>query len=390
MKLNRIALAVLVAAPLSVAVHAAPVDWGYGQTTGLGINITPMVGWQGYSRGTPKEVKQPNSQAAFNNSYGEGFKPYGDVVGAIALGYELTPSLSIEAQYNETRNQGSVHDLGLPTPVSLQAQGQPADWGGHILDSKVRSVEGNFLLNSDFITHDYDGKFKPFVLVGAGYQELNVRDQGFHVKSRDTIVNLGLGAFYRINEALALRVEGRGVENVDHSLTDWKALTGLQVTLGGHKRPYVAPAPVEVPPAPAPYVAPAPVVEPAPAPQQLTEDLKLELRVFFDTNKSIIKKQYQPEIAKVADKLKEFPNATAEIKGYTDSTGSRKLNDRLSQARADAVKTSLSTGYGIDAGRLTAKGYSWDDPVASNKTKEGRALNRRVVAVILGSRTVNQ
>lgn len=387
MKLNRIALAVLVAAPLSVAVHAAPVDSGYGQTTGLGINITPMVGWQGYSRGTPKEIKQPGSQAAFNNSYGEGFKPYGDVVGAIALGYELTPSLSVEVQYNETRNEGSVHDLDLPTPVSLQAQGQPAHWGGHILDSKVRSLEGNFLLNSDFITHDYDGKFKPFVLVGAGHQELNVRDQGFHVKSRDTIVNLGLGAFYRFTDSLALRVEGRGVQNVDHDLTDWKAFTGLQVNLGGHKRPYVAPAPVEVPPAPAPVVEP--VVEPAPV-QQLTEDLKLELRVFFDTNKSIIKKQYQPEIAKVADKLKEFPNATAEIKGHTDSTGPRKLNDRLSLARADSVKTSLVADYGIDAGRLTTKGYSWDEPVASNKTVEGRALNRRVVAVIVGSRTVTQ
>jgi len=118
------------------------------------------------------------------------------------------------------------------------------------------------------------------------------------------------------------------------------------------------------------------------------ETLQLELRVFFDSNKSNIKAQYQPEIAKVADKLKEFNNATAEIKGYTDSTGSRKLNDRLSQARAESVKASLVKDYGVDAGRLTAKGYSWDDPVASNKTKEGKALNRRVVAVITGTRTV--
>ncbi|MBC7751980.1 MAG: OmpA family protein [Candidatus Saccharibacteria bacterium] len=343
MKLNRIALAVLVAAPLSVAVHA--------ETTGLGVTVTPMVGYQGFSGDSRQEL---------------GFAPKGDVVGAIALGYELTPSLSVEAQYNDSRNEAGV--------------------GAGTADGSARSLEGNFLLNSDIITGDYAGNFKPYVLVGAGQQNLKYGN----AKSRDTIVNAGLGAFYRINEALALRVEGRGVQNVDHDLLDWKALTGLQVTLGGHKRPYVAPAPVEVPPAPAPYVAPAPVVVPVPAPVELTEDLKLELRVFFDTNKSEIKKQYQPEIAKVADKLKEFPNATAEIKGYTDSTGPRKLNDRLSQARAEAVKTSLSTDYGIDAGRLTAKGYSWDDPVASNKTVEGRALNRRVVAVILGSRTVTK
>jgi OOP family OmpA-OmpF porin len=329
MKLNRIALAVLVAAPLSFAVHA--------ETTGLGVTDSG-----------PKM----------------GFEPQADLVGAIALGYELTPSLSVEAQYNDSRNEALT--------------------SGPYVYGNARSLEGNFLLNSDIITGDYAGSFKPYVLIGAGQQILKYGAN----QSRDTIVNAGLGAFYRINEALALRVEGRGVQNVDHDLLDWKALTGLQVTLGGHKRPYVAPAPVEVPPAPAPYVAPAPVV--APAPQELTEDLKLELRVFFDTNKSVIKAQYQPEIAKVADKLKEFPNATAEIKGYTDSTGSRKLNDRLSQARAESVKTSLSSDYGIDAGRLTAKGYSWDDPVASNKTVEGRALNRRVVAVILGSRTVTK
>ncbi|AXI03729.1 OmpA family protein [Aquirhabdus parva] len=363
MKLNRVALAVLLAAPLSVAVHA--------ETTGLGLTVTPMVGWQGFDSSAPDTIKQPGSQVGKYAPYGEGFKPYGDVLGAIAIGYELTPSLSIEAQYNETRNQGSVHVPGGTIN------------GEH--DGRVRSIEGNFLLNSDFITHDYDGKFKPYILIGAGHQELNVNDKGFHVKSQDTIANLGLGAFYRINDALALRVEGRGVENTDHSLLDWKAFTGLQITLGGHKRPYVAPAPVEVPPP-----APVPVVVPAPAPQVLTEDLKLELRVFFDTNKSIIKKQYQPEIAKVADKLKEFSNASAEIKGYTDSTGSRKLNDRLSQARAESVKSSLVKDYGIDAGRLTAKGYSWDEPVASNKTKEGRALNRRVVAVITGSRTVTK
>ncbi len=170
-----------------------------------------------------------------------------------------------------------------------------------------------------------------------------------------------------------------------HGTWDWKALAGLQITLGGHKRPYVEP-----PPAPVVVTPPPVVVAPPPAPQELTEDLKLELRVFFDTNKSIIKKQYQPEIAKVADKLKEFSNANAEIKGYTDSTGSRKLNDRLSQARAESVKSALVKDYGIDAGRLSAKGYSWDNPVASNKTKEGRALNRRVVAVITGSRTVTK
>ncbi len=365
MNLNRIALAALIAAPLSVAAHA--------DTTGLGVTVTPMVGYHWFDNSYPKDVKAAGSQTIPGLApYGRGFQPDGDVIGAIALGYELTPSLSVEAQYDETNNDGTVR---------TSAGRLPGDYS-----SKVRTIEGNFLLNSDFITKNYDSKFKPYVLVGAGNQDLNMKDKGLSVKSNDTIGNLGLGAFYRINDALAVRGEGRMVENFDHSLIDWKTFLGLQITLGGHKRPYVAPAPVEVPP-PAPVVV-APAPAPVPAPQ--VEELKMELRVFFDTNKSVIKKQYQPEVGKVADKLKDFPNATAEIRGYTDSTGPKKLNDRLSQARADAVKTSLIKDYGIDAGRLTAKGYSWNDPVASNKTVEGRALNRRVVAMIAGTRTVQQ
>ncbi len=375
MKLNRIALAVILTAPLSVAVHADTTfldSLGVTGNEGLGLSVTGLAGYQGYSKKSSKELIQPLPP------YNQGFKPYGDVLWGVAVGYELTPSLAVEAEYNESRGHGSVKPL--------------SSWSNGAIEKRVRSVEGNFLLNSDFITHDYDGKFKPYVLIGAGYQQLKTRSNGnpngqtFNLISNDTIANLGLGAFYRLNDVFALRVEGRGVENVDHSLLDWKAFAGLQVTLGGHKRPYVAP-PAPVPePAPAPVPVPVPAPEPAPVPQ--VETLKLELRVFFDSNKSNIKAQYQPEIAKVADKLKEFNNATAEIKGYTDSSGSRKLNDRLSQARAESVKDSLVKDYGVDAGRLTAKGYSWDDPVASNKTKEGRALNRRVVAVITGTRTV--
>ncbi len=373
MKLNRIALAVILTAPLSVAVHADYLDaLGVTGNTGLGVSVTPLVGWQGYEKKSQHEYIQPKPP------YNQGYKPYGDVLAGVAVGYELTPSLAVEAQYNETRGEGSIKP--------------PSTWASGHVDKRVRGIEGNFLLNSDFITHDYDGKFKPYILIGAGFQQLKARStqnangDKFTLISNDTIANFGLGAYYRFTDALALRVEGRGVENVDHSLLDWKAFAGLQITLGGHKRPYVAPPAPAPEPIPAPIPAPAPAPEPAPVPQ--VETLKLELRVFFDTNKSNIKAQYQPEIAKVADKLKEFSNATAEIKGYTDSRGSRKLNDRLSQARAESVKASLVKDYGVDGGRLTAKGYSWDDPVASNKTPEGRALNRRVVAVITGTRNV--
>jgi OOP family OmpA-OmpF porin len=192
-------------------------------------------------------------------------------------------------------------------------------------------------------------------------------------------MNAGVGVFWRLNHVLSLRTEARVTGNINDDFWNYTALAGLNVVIGGHLKP-VAPVIDRQP------VEPAPVVQPAP--QELTEDLNMELRVFFDTNKSNIKPQYKPEIAKVAEKLSEYPNATARIEGHTDNTGPRKLNERLSLARANSVKTALVNEYNVDPSRLTTQGFAWDQPIADNNTKEGRAMNRRVFASITGSRTV--
>lgn len=73
-----------------------------------------------------------------------------------------------------------------------------------------------------------------------------------------------------------------------------------------------------------------------------------------------------------------------EIEGYTDSTGSKALNDRLSQARAESVINYLAQHAGIDRSRMTPKGFGESSPLASNATTTGRAENRRVQIVNLG------
>ena len=75
--------------------------------------------------------------------------------------------------------------------------------------------------------------------------------------------------------------------------------------------------------------------------------------------------------------LKEYPDLKVEIGGHTDSSGSAKGNQRLSQKRAESVQVYLIE-HGIDADRLTAVGYGESDPVASNRTRAGRAENRRI------------
>ncbi|MCA4780252.1 OmpA family protein [Acinetobacter towneri] len=343
MKMSRIALAMLVAAPLAAA--------------NAGVTVTPLM--LGY---TWQDTKHNNT----------GKLPHGDYAGAAnilelqddlfvgaALGVELTPWLGFEAEYSQVKG-----DIEF-TPT-----------GADVAEYKKTQLAGNFYATSDLITKNYDSKIKPYVLLGAGHVKYKAEGETFE---EGTIGNAGVGAFWRLNDALSLRTEARGTFNFDREFWDYTALAGLNVVLGGHLKP-AAPV-VEVAPV-------APIAPVAPAPQELTEDLNMELRVFFDTNKSNIKDQYKPEIAKVAEKLVEYPNATARIEGHTDNTGPRALNERLSLARANSVKSSLVNEYNVDPARLSTQGFAWDQPIADNNTKEGRAMNRRVFATITGSRTV--
>ncbi|GAC1448794.1 MAG: OmpA family protein [Desulfuromonadaceae bacterium] len=100
----------------------------------------------------------------------------------------------------------------------------------------------------------------------------------------------------------------------------------------------------------------------------------------FDTKKADIKPQYHDELKTVGDFLKDFPNAKGEISGHSDNVGGKALNQNLSQARAESVKKYLVDTFGIEAARIDAKGYNFSKPVASNKTKAGKAKNRRIEA----------
>ena len=127
-------------------------------------------------------------------------------------------------------------------------------------------------------------------------------------------------------------------------------------------------------------VAPEPVAE-----KPLLEKVSITLNVKFDTAKAIIKKKYHNDIKIVANFMKEYPDTTAVIEGYTDNVdkfNNPENNIKLSQARADSVRQYLIDNFGIDASRITAVGYGPNKPIASNKTKKGRQKNRRVQAVI--------
>ena len=99
--------------------------------------------------------------------------------------------------------------------------------------------------------------------------------------------------------------------------------------------------------------------------------------ILFETGKATLKPESMTEIEKVAAYMKKNPRARFEVQGHTDNQGSDKINDPLSQQRAEAVVKALAD-LGVDDFNLKAVGKGSHEPVADNKTEAGRAKNRRV------------
>jgi OOP family OmpA-OmpF porin len=103
--------------------------------------------------------------------------------------------------------------------------------------------------------------------------------------------------------------------------------------------------------------------------------------IYFDTAKSDLKPESEPSLVEIAKLLKDNPTLNVAVVGHTDMVGDQAFNIKLSQARAQSVINALVTKYGIATSRLTPFGNGPYAPVASNKTEEGRAKNRRVELV---------
>ena len=102
-----------------------------------------------------------------------------------------------------------------------------------------------------------------------------------------------------------------------------------------------------------------------------------EAKVLFDINSAKVKSEAYPMLQEAVLIMKKNPDLNVEVDGHADSTGAAAYNMTLSEKRAEAVKKHF-VDQGIDPDRLTTKGFGITKPAASNKTKEGRAKNRRV------------
>lgn len=110
------------------------------------------------------------------------------------------------------------------------------------------------------------------------------------------------------------------------------------------------------------------------------ETIRRNLEVNFEHDSFVVQVEYFAEIERLADFMKEYPQANVTIEGHTSILGSAAYNQVLSENRAMAIKTILSEEFDIAPERVTAVGYGFDQLIAEGMDEESHARNRRIVA----------
>ena len=146
--------------------------------------------------------------------------------------------------------------------------------------------------------------------------------------------------------------------------------------------------PAPPPPAPAPTPAPPPVAAPpapAPAPVATSEKVTFAADAFFDFDKATLKPEGKAKLDDLVSKMGGINLEVIIAVGHTDSVGNDAYNQKLSVKRSEAVKGYL-VSKGVEKNRVYTEGKGEKQPVADNKTREGRAKNRRVEIEVIGTR----
>ncbi len=154
---------------------------------------------------------------------------------------------------------------------------------------------------------------------------------------------------------------------------------------------YVAPVAAVATPVVAKPVVPvvAPVIATPTQPAVTVEKVTFAADAFFDTNKAVLKPEAKAKLDDLASKIKAITLEVIIAVGHTDSDASDAYNQKLSVKRAEAVKAYL-VSKGIEANRVYTEGKGEKQPVADNKTKEGKAKNRRTEIEVVGTRAIKR
>jgi OmpA-OmpF porin, OOP family len=169
--------------------------------------------------------------------------------------------------------------------------------------------------------------------------------------------------------------------------TCWRAGYWTPAMANSECDPDLAPKPAPVAPAPTQAAPPPPPAALAPAakPKPVAEKITFAADVLYDFDKATLKPEGKAKLDELAAKVKDINLEVVIAIGHTDSIGPDAYNQKLSVRRAESVKAYL-VSKGIEPNRVYTEGKGEKQPVASNKTKEGRQKNRRVEIEVIGTR----
>ncbi|MGI9276706.1 MAG: OmpA family protein [Endozoicomonas sp.] len=218
----------------------------------------------------------------------------------------------------------------------------------------------------------------PYLVLGAGELQESLKSAR---DREDTRLSFGGGLRKDLTDNLALRGGIRAIRSLDYNQTEAMINLALVWTFGTAAKPAPTPQPVvQAPVKKQPVVVAPPVQEQPPV---LKPDTTVDLLIEFENDSAVIREQFTGRLLDVVEYMQNHPYARIQIQGHTDGNGSVEYNMKLSQDRADAVKSTLVESFGINSDRIEAKGYGPKEPVADNSTVDGRQKNRRVEAELL-------
>lgn len=323
--------------------------------------------------------------------------------------YELTPFVSgiltdSKVNLNDKNYLNAGISLGKNLDESFLDQVEIAYLRSDNLKYKNSTEHTNvnrFFLNG-VKKFELTEKVSAYALAGLGYQDVT---QEYKDHEDSALLNYGVGLRYDIPYyGIAVKGDVRHLIAIENNQNSLMYTLGLAMPLGKKYVDNIAPVvPVVQEEEKEPEVIAEPAIEVISDDDDgdgvknkfdkcpnTTKGVKvntdgcvetIDLNIKFDNNSADIKEIYNKKIDSFAKILIENKNLTAVIEAHTDSKGSDSYNQNLSDRRAISVVNALKK-YDINANRLRAIGYGESQPVASNDNEEGKALNRRVTALV--------
>lgn len=307
----------------------------------------------------------------------------------ISNGFTVSPGLGryYFADDRELENDG-FWSLGLgyqfdsPWSVELNYLTGEAD---DDLGSKLNIDYEQLRLDGLYHFNNAEG-WQPYFAFGLGSMEFD--PDGGADDFSETVINAGAGLKYFITPALALRGDIRAFNSLDEEDTDVALTLAVNYLFG---QPSAAPSRLKAIDGdsdrgadPIDPCSDSAMDSGADSPCYTMEkrQYSVDLQVNFDTDSDMVTAVYLSKIEAVARFMKDYPQTDVVVEGHTDSRASDSYNLDLSSRRAEAVVRILVDRFGVKASRVVSKGYGEARPAADNDSDAGRAVNRRVVAVI--------